>query len=383
MIITIRGILTFLLIFFSTSLLFSLPKFASRTGASCQSCHINPSGKGMRTEFGRTYGRDELTMALLKEQTDFDDLPSKITEYFSIGGDFRTLYYYDQATRTSSFFQMQGNLYFDFRLNKSVRVYFSKGLYDGSFELFGLAKALPLDGHVKIGRFLPAYGTRIDDHNAFIRGGPYGNPALSGLIPSGYPKGLPFGERAEDTGIELGIAPGPFTLTAGIFNGTPGVLQPTAGTKHKTAVLRTEGRFRVAEIKMSLGGSVYVTPNSNANTYYGVFGAITPLEGLTVTSEVDYIESKPSAGSSATGMVFWSELNWMVIQGIELKVGYDFYDPDRDLRMGTVSQLSLGAEFFLMSGVEFRPTYKIGLENLTPSRSVENDQFLMIFHFFF
>lgn len=34
---------------------------------------------------------------------------------------------------------MQGDLYFDLKINKVVRLYFDKGLRDG-FELFALAK---------------------------------------------------------------------------------------------------------------------------------------------------------------------------------------------------------------------------------------------------
>ena len=38
----------------------SLPRFASRTGAKCQSCHVDPSGGEMRQAFGVQYGRDDL-----------------------------------------------------------------------------------------------------------------------------------------------------------------------------------------------------------------------------------------------------------------------------------------------------------------------------------
>ena len=67
---------------------------------------------------------------------------------------------------------MQGDLYLNFRLNRQFLLYFDKGLYSG-FQAFGLAKVLPLDGYLKVGQFIPAYGTKIDDHNTFIRGGPY------------------------------------------------------------------------------------------------------------------------------------------------------------------------------------------------------------------
>ena len=110
---------------------------------------------------------------------------------------------------------MQGDLYLNLRLNRQFLVYVDKGLYAG-FEAFGLAKVLPLDGYLKIGQFIPAYGTKIDDHTTFIRGGPYFplNPALSI-----YRQGLVFGEYAQQTGIEAGIAPSIFSLQVGLFDG--------------------------------------------------------------------------------------------------------------------------------------------------------------------
>jgi len=38
----------------------ALPRFAARTGAKCQSCHVDPTGGEMRQAFGVQYGRDQL-----------------------------------------------------------------------------------------------------------------------------------------------------------------------------------------------------------------------------------------------------------------------------------------------------------------------------------
>lgn len=379
----VAGILAFLTLSTAPGLN-ALPKFASRTGASCQSCHVNPTGRGMRTEFGRTFGRDEITLPTYKDSTDFDEFPVDITKNFSIGGDFRTVYLYDRVSGNSTFFQMQGNLYFDLRLNKLFRVYLNKGLYSNSFELIGLARILPLNGYVKVGKFLPAYGTRVDDHNAFIRGGPYGGGPIAGLFPAGYPTGLPFGSRAEDTGVEVGFAPGKFTLSAGLFDHQAAVELPVAGTKRKAVALRADTRFTVGGAPVSFGGSAYVVPSSTENTYYGVFSAVTLFQTLTWTGEVDLLDAPHPGSSSTTGLVFWNELNWMVTPGVDLKAGYDFYDPDRDLRNGAFTQLTLGAEFFVLSGVEIRPLYKHILADVPrPSGTTSGDQFVLLTHFFF
>jgi hypothetical protein len=368
------------LLFFQVS--YSLPKFASRTGAKCQSCHVNPTGKGMRTEYGSTYGRDDITMPTFKEQTDFEEFSTNLTSNLSLGADVRTLAFYNMREKGSSFFEMQGDLYLDLRLNKKLRVYFDKGLYTG-FELMAIAKILPMDGYVKIGKFMPAYGTRVDDHNAFIRGGPFGGGPYAGLIPTGYPAGLRFGERAEDTGIELGLSPSVFTFQLGIFNGTPGAgLSGVSATKQKAISLRGDATFRWSEVNVSFGGSLYNYPDpSGTITYYGAFGSITLLHSLTLHTEYDIL-TKTLPGPDITGMIFWNELNYMVSPGVDVKVGFEYYDPDTDLKNGSFSRITLGAELFVLSGLEIRPAYKINLENLPSGANVDNDEMQLMFHFY-
>ncbi len=361
----------------------ALPKYASRTGYKCQACHINPTGKGMRNEFGSSYGRDDITMPTFKNTTDYDDFSTHLGPNISFGGDYRSMYYYETQNKTSTFFQMQGALYLDLRLNKKVRIYADKDFF-GDAEIFGLAHVLPLDGYLKIGRFVPNYGTKVDDHNYFIRGGPY-NPAVQygGSFPAGYPKGLRFGELSEDTGLELGFAPSIFTFTAGLFDGLPGVTLPTAGTKNKSVALRGDARFKIAGVNLNLGGSYYDSPSaSDRQTYYGVFGAVSLFESLTLTSEVDEVEHAVPGAPTTVGMMWWSELNWMAVQGIDLKLAYESYDPDKDLQNGIFSQVTVGAEFFVMSGVELRPLYRVNLNSLPGGASTDTKEFIFMFHFF-
>jgi hypothetical protein len=361
---------------------YALPRFASRTGAKCQSCHVNPTGKGMRSEFGSTFGRDEITLPTFKGLTDFDDFSNNLTPNLSIGADFRSLFYHTTSDNANTFFQMQGDLYFDLKLNKKFLIYVDKGLYSG-FEVFGLAKVLPLEGYVKIGKFIPAYGTKVDDHNYFIRGGPYNPAQYGGMLPQGYPGGLRFGERSEDTGIELGFSPSIFTFNAGIFDGLPGTSLPTSGTKNKTFALRGDARFKVEGVNLNIGGSYYNSPSStDRQTFYGAFGAISLSETITLTSELDFVEHARPNLSTTVGIMWWHELNWMVQQGIDLKLAYESYDPDKGLQNGLFSQITIGAELFVMSGVEVRPLYRINFNDIPNVGTVKNNELLVLFHFF-
>jgi hypothetical protein len=373
----------FSIVVLAVSVTAALPKYASRTGYKCQACHINPTGKGMRNDFGSTFGRDDITLSTFKNSTDYDDFSTKIGPNLSFGADYRAIFYHETRNKTNTFFQMQGALYLDFRLNKKFRIYADKDLF-GDAEIFGLAHVLPLDGYIKIGKFVPAYGTKVDDHNYFIRGGPY-NPGVQygGIFPAGYPKGLRFGELSEDTGLELGIAPSIFTFSVGLFDGLPGINIPATGTKNKSVALRGDARFAVAGVNLNIGGSYYNSPSAtDRQTFYGAFGAVSIFESLTLTSEIDEVEHAVPGAPTTVGIMWWHELNWMVVQGIDLKLAYESYDPDKDLKNGVFSQVTVGAELFVLSGVEVRPLYRMNLNSPPVGVNSNTNEFLVMFHFF-
>lgn len=379
-----RTILLTCFVAFSTAAAFSLPKFASRLGVKCQACHVNPTGKGMRTPFGQIYGADDITVPTWKDESFLNDFSGRITPNISIGLDMRTLAFASPREGTSSVFQMQGDIYLNFELNKYVKVFLDKGLYSG-FEIFALAKVLPLDGYVKAGKFMPAYGTRTDDHNAFIRGGPYGGSlfqqSYAALAAQGYLSGLRFGERSEDTGVELGFTPGVLTVTAGVFNGAPGGgLTGVVASANKALALRADASFKTPVGNVMFGGSYYNRPSaSGKESFVGAFGAYSIAGRYTLNTEIDRI-SLTAGGRSLSGLIFWNELNVVLATGFDLKLGYEFYDPDVDLRNGSFSRAVVGVEMFVLPGVEIRPLYRISKEEPT---EISNDEFQVLLHLFF
>ncbi len=341
----------------------SLPRFASREGIRCQACHLNPSGGGMRQTFGVRYGRDQLPVPTWSESLALEDFSTRLSDVVSVGADFRTLYYYVQTGETNSnaLWQMQGDVYMSFLISKKVHMYLDKGLYSG-FEVFGLLDVLPANGFIKVGKFVPNYGTKVDDHRTFIR-------EKLGFSPE-------FG-RPERTGVEVGIAPGPVQLTAGVYNAVDGF----GGTTNDKALLgRVDYVMKLGEeTHLSLGGNVFrkQEPTQLKTTLLGGLGALSH-GNVTLMGEVDMIK-KDSIGTTTNGLVVYGELDIVVTPGVDLKFGYDFFDPDTDVKSGTQTRYTVGFEFFPLSGVEVRPLYRINSEEPVNSR---NNEFHLLIHFY-
>jgi hypothetical protein len=341
----------------------ALPKFSSRTGWKCQACHVNPSGGGMRSAGGVTYGREELPVPTWSEEFALDEFSTQLTDFIGIGADARTLFFYQQdpTEDNNAFFQMQGDIYLNLRLAKKVNLYVDKGLYSG-FEIFGQANVIPANGFIKAGKFVPNYGLKLDEHRAYIR-------EYTGLSQE---TGSPY-----FTGAEVAISPGGATVTGGIYNSADGRGASTGSDK--AFLGRAEGLYEVSDdVVVGVGGNIlYKDVQGGKNVFVGGLGSFS-YDTFTLTGEVDMLR-KDESGAKTDGLVIYGEADYMVVQGLDLKVIYDFYDPDLDVKTGSFSRYSFGFEFFPIAGVEVRPLYRINQEDPTDST---NDEFHLLLHFY-
>src|SRR3972149_2588369 len=142
---TAFAIIAFLL-FSVSGTLSALPRFASRMGLACSSCHLTPSRAGMRNAFGAaSYGREDLPIPTWQDEYSLDGFSTQLTPFVSIGADFRMLYFSQQTgptTSRNSFFQMQSDLYVSLQLAKRTFLYLNRG-NAGRFEAFGVAGVPP------------------------------------------------------------------------------------------------------------------------------------------------------------------------------------------------------------------------------------------------
>jgi hypothetical protein len=337
---------------------YALPRFSSSTNFKCQNCHIDPNGGGMRNYYGAAmYGRETLPVIAWANDSTMNNFTTQLNDFISIGMDMRTLFVYQQQQDYTSFIQMQGDLSINARLSNKLLLCVTKTIYH-DFEIFGIAQILPANGYVKAGRFTPAYGTRIDDHTAFIR---------SKTVFPLY--------RREDTGIELGISPASFTWNAGVYNGEDGS-DPSNG-RIRLVTTRAEALIRFDKINFSFGGSGWYNN--------GLFGTLTMFGGfagiyyndITLNAELDIKKDKTGLGTNE--FISFVEINYLLLDGVDLKFMYDFYDPDIDLKTGSESRYSIGMEFFPIYGVELRPMYRIHTKE--PGK-LDQNEFDLLLHLF-
>lgn len=400
-----KKILTALfLVFISSSLVYSYPKFAAYTGEKCVSCHVNPTGGGMRNPYGVKYSKDNLFFKFLSKQNKTTEINTQITKGISMGSDMRMVFIDNQtgdgSPNFNSFFQMQGDLYVNAQVNKYISLMVAPGLYipntfgpnplPTKYEIYGMVSNLPAGLYFKAGRFIPNFGIKIPEHRAYNRN-------FNDLY-------TPY---ASDAGIEVGIAPSFFTLSIGLSNGSSRDKNGTVNNsfdfdnqKQFTAF----GDFRWAsknnKYTFGLGGSFINNPfkydpanNINANRKLAAgFISIGLFDRVAILGELAYnrLEISDSAKTKNDIRTIFGEIDIRVSKGVELKAQYENFDNAIGLKDATsrvAQRYSFGAVFYPLTGLEVESIYRLvkTSKGTTPSgyEDPKDNEFQTTFKFYF
>lgn len=324
--------------FFATSAL-SMPEFAVRYNQSCQLCHVNPTGGGMRAMYGaQFFSYMDLPMKELADFGKLDSINPTIGRHFQIGIDFRSLYFSSGDTLTgNSFVTMEGTLYTTIAPTDKTLVYLSKSIH-GSFEAFALIQGFPLSAVFKAGRFIPAYGWKFVDHNSYVR---------SRL---GYGQG-----QGAENGVEYGFYPLDWESSIALTNGSPGIIDGNRGKALTARALKrlvlgdlnmTGGMsWRYAEVELGKGQAIRGL-RRNGGAFWGInWGAFTYL------GEIDRIVTEKHE------LVLTHSLGYMIKRGVILSTQYDFHDPDLDIKNGYAWRSRIGANIYPTGYLELLPGF--------------------------
>ncbi len=330
-----------------TSPVEAVPRYSARYNQKCSLCHVNPSGGGLRTLYAsQDLVPREIAWSNPKPEV-LKGIDPLIAKSIMIGTDFRTLHAYsDQRANSTDFFQMQGDIYLAFLMGEKTELYYDRGMSSTS-ELFGLAYVLPITGgYVKVGRFVPSYGWRFDDHTMFVRND-------LGFAPPGN----------RDVGVELGASPGHLDLQVDFTNGNRGAL--LGGDSKYAAALNSSYRFRVLQAGMAVGVSGYREPTESETFKAGGVHGYVSWEPVTWVGEADVFRSEWTGGGGPTGVVSSNEFSVVLHRGLEVLGTFDFYDPDRRIESGAKTRWGGGVHlmpnpFLTIEALYRRSTFKNG-----------------------
>lgn len=360
------------------NLSFALPRFAVQNGLSCIACHVNPTGSGLRN----SYGNDVMALEELPLERWLDkgneNWDGYISDHLQIGGDFRlqgVQYNDSDSTRESAFFPMQAEIYAFLKLNENAGIFAKLGLPrrggDANKEYWVLLSNLPQKSWLRIGRSIPNYGLRVDDHTSFIRGGNlektrFGLDVKEGLIFT------PILHLTPPAILELGVP---------MFGG----LQWTSSIS--TSIINNSEELNNLTTQFNYTGSI----NDNI-TYMGGFSYMQEINfsmlgisggisfsDFTWTFEADQAENWIDGNTS---LALYDEIAWEIIQGVQLIGKYDFFDPKTDWQTGSISRYTFGAEIYPLNIMEIK--LQARFNQLDQDNSTTPDpEYLIQTHFWF
>ena len=98
------------------------------------------------------------------------------------------------------------------------------------------------------------------------------------------------------------------------------------------------------------------------------YGAVTLWQRLTVIGTMERIQGNSPAmsvnsdrnqrngvGANLKQLALMVEADYLLTDGVDFKLMYDFFDPNTDVKGGSATRYSAGIEFIPVSGVEVRP----------------------------
>ena len=320
---------------FAAVIAHTVPRYSARYEQDCNLCHFNPTGGGHRSTYATQYlVPDEMAMRSLSDE-ERENLSPEISNSVTIGADLRTFFFssdlplfyssdLDNPLISEDFFQMQGNLYLAFQMTNRISAHMSRGI-TSSFELFGLAYVLPMNGYVKVGRFVPPYGWRLDDHTAFVRD-------FMGFFPPGH----------TDVGLELGTYPGEFWFNLAVMNGQNGSIRDA----NDNLALVGRGFYRTNLGGVALGAGASVLRNVDLAGERVAWGplAYLHLDPVTWIGEFDVSRTDSTAGETGKSWFTSHELTVRLRQGLDLKGTFDFWDPERKVDSGQRMRYGVGVD---------------------------------------
>ncbi|HEX4389389.1 MAG TPA: hypothetical protein VH109_12245 [Steroidobacteraceae bacterium] len=316
------------------------PYLAVAYGFKCSQCHVNPTGGGERNVYGETFAQTLLPAQHIDTGT--DTWTGQLNRFISMGGDLRfdgTVTSIPGTQTTNQFDLEQARVYLSANvIPDRLSVYIDELVAPGGAlnrEAWAMFWWGDHTWYVKGGQMYLPFGLRLQDQSAFVKEA----TGINMLTP--------------DDGVELGWIKGHWDAQLAVSNGTAGAAPTSNGKQESLQVSYVEARWR-----LGLAANFNDASSTGTRNAYGIFGGLKtgPIAWL---AELDLIEdhSVPSPIPGKNGVPELAGLiegNWMFRRGNNIKVTYEYFDPNRDVANDQQTRWSVLYEWTPIQFVQLR-----------------------------
>ena len=285
------------------------PYLAVSKGMKCSSCHSHPSGGGKRNVYGNVFAQAELPAKRVGDPST-KLWTGEVFAWLSVGANLRASYETADVPNTSSdsdFDITRGTIYVEASLVPNrLSIYVDQKFAPDSVEnreLYLKLKTSDSKFHIAAGQFFLPYGLRLQDDSAFVR----------------QATGINF--NIPDRGVQVGYESGPWSTQISVTNGTNTgpVLDSADQVSFVAQYVQPLWRAGVSfNTKESAAGD-----RQMQNAFVGLKTG--PIVWL---GELDFISDDVPGASSQDAIAGLIEGNWLFRKGHNLKVSYEYLDPN-------------------------------------------------------
>jgi len=331
------------------------PYLAVQQGYQCSACHVNPTGGGLRNDFGIVFAENVMPAAGLPE-----GVPSwsgRVGDFLRLGGDLRASWTRTEVPRASAqqaFSVDQLRIYGSTAvIPDRVSLYVDEGLAPGNAHSLEAYVRLsdPASGwYLKGGEFYLPFGWRLQDQTAFVR-------EVSGISMT-----------TPDTGVEVGFDRGNWSAQLDLTNGAANA---GTGSGHQVTgqLVWVRSRFRV-------GGAASATQSEAGNRRVGGLFAGLRTGPVAWLGEADVVRDDGFPGGARSLLAGLAEADWAIRKGHNLKITAEYDDPDRAVAQDQQTRFSILYELTPMPFVQLRAGFR--RYRGIPQNDLENRRVLFV-----
>lgn len=341
------------------------PYLAVRYGLKCETCHVNPTGGGLRSNFGDVFSQTQLPAHKMR---DWGLWTGEVAKWLRVGGNLRYDANFTQVpgAKTTDHLQIQqGRVYAEAEpIPDRLIFYVDEQVTPGpaapiNREAYALFWSAAHDWYIKAGRMYLPFGFRFEDQTAFV----YDVSSITMYSP--------------DNGLELGWLRDHWDAQVTLTQGTAaGALPNTSGKEYGLQVSYVESVWRA-------GVAAHDDDSPFARRkILGVFGGFRtgPVEWL---GEIDSIKNEaPASFNGVRETAGLLEADWLIRPGNNLKLTLERWDPDEEVHDNLRSRYSLVYELTPIQFVQLRAGVR---DYYGPGRipSQSSNLYFMQLHVFF